>query len=127
MRDSVTCTGCGFLFKPYKKDTVYCTRVCWLRSGMNTPEHQSRAAYMLGKSNIGRGAQTGYIKRDGKHVHRQIGEEALGRPLKSSEVVHHIDCNKQNNARSNLIICTQAYHAALHARMRVQPGSWSKA
>lgn len=52
-----------------------------------------------------------------KYQHRVIAEEVLGRPLKSTEIVHHIDENKQNNQKSNLLICTLTYHAILHQRL----------
>jgi hypothetical protein len=59
-----------------------------------------------------------------RYEHVLIAEATLGRPLRShgkghanNEVVHHIDGDKTNNARSNLLICTHAYHVALHARL----------
>ena len=52
-----------------------------------------------------------------RYVHRTVAEKALGRPLKSSELVHHIDENKTNNHPSNLLICDNTYHKLIHARM----------
>lgn len=49
-------------------------------------------------------------------VHRTVAEKALGRLLGADEHVHHIDYNKLNNQRSNLIICDAQYHRLLHAR-----------
>lgn len=49
-------------------------------------------------------------------THRCVMEQYLGRPLKPSEIVYHIDGNKQNNDISNLMLLDdQAAHAAFHS------------
>ncbi len=50
--------------------------------------------------------------------HRIVGGKALGRELRTNEVVHHIDGDKSNNNNDNLLICTSSYHSALHQKMR---------
>ena len=60
------------------------------------------------------GVTTGYRKHRGRHKHRIVAEEMLGRPLLPEEVVHHIDHDKTNNDPSNLQIMTRADHARLH-------------
>ena len=49
---------------------------------------------------------------NGKYImeHRLIMEAHLGRKLKETEVVHHIDGNKQNNSIQNLIVMTKEQH-----------------
>lgn len=55
-------------------------------------------------------------KRDGYILeHRMVLEDAIGRPLRSDEVVHHINGDKRDNRLSNLTILTNSEHAALHA------------
>jgi hypothetical protein len=41
-------------------------------------------------------------------------ERALGRPIRSDEVVHHIDGNGLNNSIGNLTILSQSGHARGH-------------
>ena len=50
--------------------------------------------------------------------HRLIVEDVIGRPLKRTEDIHHIDGNRANNANSNLLVCTHKYHMWLHAELR---------
>lgn len=62
------------------------------------------------------------IWKDSKNVliHRLLAEEVLGRTLTSNEIVHHIDEDRTNFTRSNLLICTRGYHKELHTRMKLQ-------
>ena len=56
--------------------------------------------------------KNGYITE-----HRLIMAQALDRPLKSTEIVHHKDGNKWNNNLSNLEIVTRSSHAAHHMEL----------
>ena len=65
------------------------------------------------------GGKDGYIFKyqKSKHYrgeHRLVMEKYLGRPLRSDEIVHHKDGNKQNNDISNLEIVTRAEHINIH-------------
>lgn len=65
----------------------------------------------------------GHVTRSGYRItyrsgrrdyeHRLIAEEMLGRPLKSDEVVHHIDGNRLNNAPENLMVMPVSEHDKL--------------
>lgn len=60
-----------------------------------------------------------YFNVNGKAIrgHKLVAEKALGRPLRGTERVHHVDYDKGNNDPSNLVICPDdAYHFLLHRR-----------
>ena len=75
-----------------------------------TPEVREK----LRNSRLGSGEGKTYTKTYGKHTHRMIAEQMLGRPLEKGEIVHHIDGNKRNNDPSNLMVMTQSEHCRLH-------------
>jgi len=59
-----------------------------------------------------------YRKFFGRHEHRVVAQNMLGRPLRSDEHVHHLDENKHNNAPENLAVMSAREHLALHAKQR---------
>ena len=81
----------------------------WLRHG--DPLHTDKIRALLGSR--------GYKKRNsGKDIHRKVVEDNIGRELSRSEIVHHIDCNKTNNAIENLYVCNgQSEHSLLHRQL----------
>jgi hypothetical protein len=117
-----SCEGCGSPFLPPRKSRLqrFCGHRCAflkigekVRAAASTPEARAKNA----DARRGRGAGKGYIKRGGRHEHRVVAEEILGRPLLRGEIVHHEDENKRNNAPDNLgVLASQAEHASLHFR-----------
>ena len=73
-----------------------------------------------------------FKKRGYKHfadsgvpVHRHVAARKLGRPLKSGEVVHHINRDKTDNRRSNLwVFKSQEKHYATHKKDKKRFGLW---
>ncbi len=49
------------------------------------------------------------------YEHIFVVQTDLNRRLLSDEVVHHLDSNRENNVRSNLIVLSHADHIRLHA------------
>jgi hypothetical protein len=79
-----------------------------------TDEKTRRANNRAAQPRLGTAKGTTYKKMFGKHEHRVIAENVLGRKLVHGEVVHHLDGNKHNNDPANLSVMTQSDHIRLH-------------
>lgn len=60
----------------------------------------------------------GYVKYRGRHEHRIVMEQILGRPLTYDDVIHHIDGNPTNNNPTNLLLTNRHDHPKIHAQER---------
>lgn len=84
-----------------------------LNKAKMTPEVREK----LRKARLGSGSGKSYEKTYGRHTHRVVAEQMLGRALRPGEVVHHIDRNKRNNNPENLMVfSSQAEHAVWHKK-----------
>lgn len=61
-----------------------------------------------------RGTGKGYVKLNGKYLHRAIAELMLGRKLRKGEIVHHKDENKKNADPLNIMVTTRKKHIEIH-------------
>lgn len=116
--DPRPCEVCGTLFKPSRKmgHARFCSKSCIWRATKG-PEFNARIARETVDARAAKQRGTGtkwYIKLYGRHEHRVVAEQMLGRPLRRGEVVHHIDENKHNNDPGNLMITTQRQHMLEH-------------
>lgn len=114
---TLTCVVCmaEFSVQPCRKRTAkYCSYTCHQvgegRKGGATRSAQMKAA-STGKA---------YGKTNGRHTHRGVAEQRLGRALRRGEIVHHVDGNIHNNDPDNLAVITQSEHVRLHVRDMLQ-------
>lgn len=112
------CEVCGALFVQGRhQNGRYCSRRC----ASSIPESVARliagsraTAQRRGDAQRGRGEGKTYRKWYGRHEHRVVAEQKIGRSLQPGEIVHHIDGNHLNNDPANLAVITQSEHIRIH-------------
>jgi hypothetical protein len=90
-----------------------------------TPEQERRANNRAAQiARLDSVKPSTYRKRHGRHEHRVVAEQMLGRALMPGEIVHHIDGDKHNNNPSNLQVMTQDHHLREHLAPDAAPIEW---
>ena len=95
----------------------FCSRSChmkYMNEKLNPYRMTEEVKEKIRQKRLGDSSCKSYEKTHGRHTHRIVAEQKMGRPLQPGEIVHHIDGNKRNNDPSNLEVMTQAEHCKLH-------------
>ena len=104
-------------YKELKDYTNMSQNLSELNRKLNPVRMTPKTREKLRNKKLNTGSGKSYAKLYGRHEHRIVAEKMLGRKLKKGEVVHHIDGNKRNNDKNNLMVLpSQSEHAKLHIR-----------
>ena len=132
---TVPCSICNkeikiILSRAKKQNFASCSKDCLLQYQKTVGAKKVIEAHKKNNHNISQGCgltTDGYIwiYVKGKFhnqikLHRYLMEIKLGRELKSSEIVHHIDGNKLNNTIENLELTTISEHNKKHRNFCVE-------
>ena len=120
----LTCNYCGRGFERRHPDRRYSMPCCTKRHAMLLAKAHSKHAYKGWVINT-----RGYLlvrlpghpmanKNDQVFYHRLVMSYKIGRHLLSSERVHHIDSNRQNNKPDNLELLSDGAHRRLEYAKR---------
>lgn len=107
------CALCGIDFLSYRTTVRYCSRTCAGRAGrkltgVDNPRYNGGFSTWEGRTII--------VTRDGGNIlySRALMAGHLGRLLKPSEIVHHVNGDPTDDRIENLQVLTRAEHMAVH-------------
>lgn len=103
----IKCSECGIYFSSSKNSKrKFCSKDCYYKNLSKRYNGNNGNKYKISYS-FGRKT----------YEHRAIIEKELGRKLLSSEIVHHINGDMNDNRIENLQLTTQSEHIKLHLNL----------
>ena len=119
-----TCQSCGQMFLVVRcraSTQRFCSRACQAEG--NSGDANPRWS---GGRSVNHQGYIRILLPTGKRVleHRYVMEQHLGRALRSGEIVHHINKDRQDNRLENLSLLTESAHMTLHGAER-KPTTWA--
>lgn len=123
------CINCGASFTRDScvqlsdfKEKKICTRKCYT-------DHNVGERHVAWKNGIKR-SHSGYLRdsKTDRYIHRIVVEKKIGRRLKTSEHVHHINGIKDDNRIENLEVHSNSSHRKIEVAnaKRGRDGRWVK-
>jgi len=111
------CPVCGKKFQVLWHDRnirKYCSQKCFLEY---YHKQKIKDKIINGNFYINHNGYIAKIGSEGKGYHREIIEKMIGRKIKKSECVHHINLDKQDNNIENLLLLNNSEHQKLHGNL----------
>ena len=104
---------------------MFCKCGCGNKTSMITTSRPSRGlikgnyrSYLPGHNVRDRFGKRAQRWKNGNRSFRKIAERAIGMKLPKHSCIHHIDGDRNNNKRSNFVVCeNKNYHKLLHKRL----------
>lgn len=109
-KNQINCYICDkSIRKRQSNKTKQACKDCDLKRRKRAPKNLTYKMIKAPDDHIGRVNKNGWIEE-----HRYLAQKHLGRELKTSEVVHHIDNNRKNNNLNNLCVLDGSIHSSYH-------------
>lgn len=108
------CKHCGRSFQPRKATSQYCSVPCARKKNGGHNRIDGPSWWTNSRGYIEGRVWTADGSRRRVRQHRFVMEQALGRELRPSETVHHINGDKTDNRLANLQLMEHGAHSRLH-------------